>query len=148
MDEIDARLLEILTIDSSQTATEIASQIKLSIPATIKRIGKLTNNGIIERFTIQANAKRIGKSVLAYIAVTLNPRFSIGEFQTMVHADRDIVECSAVSGEYDYLLKIYASDVKALDEKLNCFKRKQVISKSQTMFSLSELKHLPGPLPD
>ena len=138
MDEIDARLLEILTIDSSQTATEIAAQIKLSIPATIKRIGKLTNNGIIERFTIQANAKRIGKSVLAYIAVTLNPRFSIDEFQTMVHADRDIVECNAVSGEYDYLLKIYASNVKALDE----------ISQSQTMFSLSELKHLPGPLPD
>lgn len=148
MDEIDARLLEILTIDSSQTATEIAAQIKLSIPATIKRIGKLTNNGIIERFTIQANAKRIGKSVLAYIAVTLNPRFSIDEFQTMVHADRDIVECNAVSGEYDYLLKIYASNVKALDEKLNCFKRKQAISQSQTMFSLSELKHLPGPLPD
>ena len=148
MDEIDARLLEILTIDSSQTATEIAAQIKLSIPATIKRIGKLTNNGIIERFTIQANAKRIGKSVLAYIAVTLNPRFSIDEFQTMVHADRDIVECNAVSGEYDYLLKIYASNVKALDEKLNCFKSKQAFSQSQTMFSLSELKHLPGPLPD
>ena len=49
---------------------------------------------------------------------------------------------------YDYLLKVYAKDIESLDEKLLKLKSTKGIAKSNTMFSLIQHKHLPGPLPD
>lgn len=148
MDEIDVKLLEILSKDSSQTATEITSQINLSIPAVNKRIAKLKANGVIENFTIRVNAKKVEKTVLAFIMVVLNQYSQAEEFQRFVQADPDIVECNAITGEYDYLLKIYARDIESLEEKLIKLKSTKGIAKSNTMFSLLEHKRLSGPLPD
>ena len=148
MDEIDVKLLEILSRDSSQTATEITSQINLSIPAVNKRIAKLKASGIIENFTIQINAKQVDKPVLAFIMVVLNQYSQTDQFQSVIQADPDIVECNAITGEYDYLLKVYAKDIESLEEKLLKLKSTKGIAKSNTMFSLMQHKHLPGPLPD
>ena len=51
MDSIDAQLLRILAEDARCSATDISKKVNLSIPAVNKRISRLRENGIIERFT-------------------------------------------------------------------------------------------------
>lgn len=148
MDEIDVKLLEILSKDSSLTATEITTQVNLSIPAVNKRIAKLKTSGVIENFTIQTNPKKIDKPVLAFVMVVLNQYTQIEQFLSVIQSDPDIVECNAITGEYDYLLKVYAKDIENLEEKLLKLKNTKGIAKSNTMFSLTQHKHLFGPLPD
>ena len=148
MDDIDIKLLHILSDNSNQTATEIMSQINLSIPAINKRIAKMRASGLIKKFTLSVDAKMVGKPVLAYIMVILNQYSEVEELVKYIRSDKDIVECHAITGEYDYILKMYARDIEHLEEKLIKLKKQKGISKSQTMFSLLEYKNSPGPLPD
>lgn len=148
MDDIDIKLLHILAENSNQTATEIMPQINLSIPAINKRIAKMRASGLIKKFTLSVDAKMIGKPVLAYVMVILNQYSEVEELVKYVRSDKDIVECHAITGEYDYILKMYARDIEHLEDKLIKLKRQKGISKSQTMFSLLEYKNATGPLPD
>lgn len=148
MDDIDIKLLQILTENSNQTATEIMPQLNLSIPAINKRIAKMRASGLIKKFTLSVDAKMVGKPVLAYIMLILNQYSEVEELMKFVNADKDIVECHAITGEYDYILKLYARDIEHLEDKLIKLKKQKGVSKSQTMFSLLEYKNAPGPLPD
>ena len=65
-----------------------------------------------------------------------------------VARDPDILECAAVTGEYDYLMKVCAADVESLEEKLLRMKKQKGVMKSHTMLSLMEHKFSPTVLPD
>ena len=65
-----------------------------------------------------------------------------------IHQDPDILECSAVTGEYDYLIKVCAKDVQTLEDKLLCLKKQNGVVKSHTMLCLMEHKFEPTVLPD
>lgn len=147
MDIIDAQLLEILTEDSRCTATELSNQINLSIPAINKRIARLRESGVIEKFTIQVSPKKIDKSALAFVLLVVEKYSQISELMEFVNLNRSIVDCYAVTGEYDYLLKLYAKDIEELESILLELKGQRCVSKSHTIFALMEHKHSPGPLP-
>lgn len=147
MDVIDAQLLEILAEDSRCTATELSKQINLSIPAINKRIARLRETGVIEKFTIQVSSRKIDKSALAFVLLVVEQYSQIGELMEFVNQNRSIVDCYAVTGEYDYLLKLYAKDIEELESILLELKSQRCVSKSHTIFALMEHKHSPGPLP-
>ena len=60
----------------------------------------------------------------------------------------DILECYAVTGDYDYIIKICAADMEHLEEKLLRLKGQKGVMKSHTMLSLMEHKFSPTALPD
>ena len=148
MDEIDKKLLCALLEDSGCTATDLSQQVNLSIPAVNKRIARMRQNGTIQKFTVQVDARSIGKSVQAFVLVVVNQYTQIGELLDYVQSDPDILDCYAVTGEYDYLLRIFAKDIEDLEQKLLRLKEKHCVSKSHTMFTLMTHKHVPGPMPE
>lgn len=148
MDEIDKKLLRILSQNSSATATEMMSQVNLSIPAINKRIQKLRQSGVIRQFTILVDAEKVGRPIQAFILVVLQQDRNLDCFMKYIHTDPDILECYAVTGEYDYLLKVCASDMEMLEEKLSHLKRQSGVVKSHTLLSLMEHKHQISILPN
>lgn len=147
MDKTDEKLLELLAKDSDISASALVSQLNLSIPAINKRIAKLKATGVIRRATILTDAKSVGKPVMAYVLVVME-RFSDAQaLFDYVHGDPDILECYAVTGEYDFILKICAADVAALEDKLLELKHSRGITKSHTMLALQEHKFTPAALP-
>lgn len=141
MDDIDARILEMLSEDATITATDIGSAVGLSIPAVNKRIQKLKKEGALKRFTILTNGKAVGKPITAYILVILQS--DSDALMEYVAGDPDVLECAAITGEYDYIIKVCAADVEALEKKLLCLKRQKGVTKSHTMLSLMECKLQP-----
>ena len=147
MDEIDARILKILSENADATATEISQSVNLSVPAINKRVRRLVREGVIRRFTVLTNGKKVGKPITAYILVVVQAGSAIDALLDYVDHDPDILECVAVTGEYDYLIKVCAADVEALEEKLLRMKKHKGVVKSHTMFSLMEHKFSPTVLP-
>lgn len=141
MDDIDARILEMLSEDATITATDIGTAVGLSIPAVNKRIQKLKKEGALKRFTILTNGKAVGKPITAYILVILQS--DSDALMEYVAGDPDVLECAAITGEYDYIIKVCAADVEALEKKLLCLKRQKGVIKSHTMLSLMECKLQP-----
>lgn len=148
MDEIDVKILNILSENSNTTTTDITAKVNLSIPAINKRILKLTQRGIISRFTILVDNKKAGKPIQAFILVVVQHNSATDKLSKYIQSDPDILECYAVTGEYDYLLKVCAKDVEGLEEKLLHLKRQLGVIKSHTLLSLMEHKFQPSALPD
>ena len=146
MDEIDSKILRILSEGADTSATRIGSAVGLSIPAVNKRIQKLRKDGILRRFTVLTDGPAVGKPLLTYVLVLLNVNTPEEALLSYIQADPDILECAAVTGDYDYLLKICAADVQALEAKLLYLRNKGVV-KSQTMLALEHLKCQPTVLP-
>ena len=148
MDETDVKILRILSENSNTTTTDMTGKVNLSIPAINKRIQKLIQRGIIRRFTVLLDNKKVDKPIQAFILVIVQHIFAGDELTEYIQNDPDVLECYAVTGEYDYLLKVCARDVESLEDKLLHLKRKLGIVKSHTMLSLLEHKFCPSPLPD
>lgn len=147
MDDIDRSLLRILSENSSTTATDMMAQVNLSIPAINKRIQKLRQAGIIRQFTILVDPEKVGRPIQAFILVVLQQSHHVDKFLEYIRSDPDILDCYAVTGEYDYLLKVCAGDMEMLEEKLSHLKRQSGVIKSHTMLSLLEHKHQIAVLP-
>ena len=148
MDEIDAKLLRILSENADATATEMMAQVNLSIPAINKRISKLRQSGVIRQYTILVDPDKVGKPIHAFILVVLHQPSGAGKLTEYIKSDPDILECYAVTGEYDYIIKVCARDVEQLEQKLNLLKQQKGVAKSYTMLSLMEHKYRACILPD
>jgi len=148
MDEIDAKLLRILSENADATATEMMAKVNLSIPAINKRISKLRQSGVIRQYTILVDPDKVGKPIQAFILVVLQQPSGAGMLTEYIQSDPDILECYAVTGEYDYILKVCARDVEQLEQKLNLLKQQKGIAKSYTMLSLMEHKFRACILPE
>ena len=148
MDTIDKRILMLLADNAELTATEIGAAVGLSVPAVNKRIRRLRQDGAIRRFTVLTDGRQLGKPIAAYILIVARYGDGIAPLLDALNADPDVLECYAVTGEYDYLLKVCARDVEALEEKLLRIKRLKGVVRSHTMRALQEHKFAPAIVPD
>ncbi|MBQ8311289.1 MAG: Lrp/AsnC family transcriptional regulator [Clostridia bacterium] len=148
MDIIDKQILELLSHNAYATSTEIGCTVGLSVPAVNKRIQKLQSDRVIRKFTILTDEKRAGKPVVAFIFIVIQYGDGVKTLMDYIDHDPDVLECYAVTGEYDYLIKICATDVETLENKLLHLKKQKGVMKSHTMLSLMEHKFQPTVLPD
>ena len=148
MDIIDKKIVRVLANNGAITATELGTRVNLSVPAVNKRIAKLCDNGSITRFTVLTDKSKVGKPIVAFILVVLENTEAAERLISYVGRESDVLECYAVTGEYDYILKVCASGVEALEDKLLLLKKQKGVIKSHTMLSLMEHKLEPAVLPD
>lgn len=148
MDQTDRKILRILSENAAVTASEMVPLVNLSIPAINKRIQKLRDSGVIRRFTILVEPEAVGKPITAFILIVLQPSATLERLMAYVRSDPDILECCGVTGEYDYLLKVCAPNVSAVQKKINYLKKEAGVVKSHTMLSLTQYKYATSALPD
>ena len=147
MDAIDNKIIEMLAKGADVTATELSRELHFSIPAINKRIRTLKKEGIIKNFTVLTDNKKVDKPILSFVLITLKSVEHTEPFFSYVEGDRDILECYAITGEYDCLLKICAASMEELDKKLSILKARNGVAKSYTMLSLTTHKYAPTVLP-
>ena len=148
LDDIDAKILEMLAENSHITATDLAPLIGLSVPATNKRINKLSAANIIERFTVCVSPEEVGKPLLAFINIVLERLTYVDDLLRVLNTDKDILECFAVAGEFDYIVKVRAKNMLDLENKILSIKEIEGVTKTNTIISLYTHKYLPTILPD
>ena len=148
MDAIDKKILHILAANAYATRTSIGEAVGLSVPAVNKRIAKLREKNVIKSFTVLTDPVAVEKSIVAYVLLVIQYGSSVEKLLNYVNQDPDILECQAVTGEYDYIIKICAASVEAFENKLLHLKKQQGVLKSHTMLCLQEHKCKPAVLPE
>jgi len=148
IDDIDTRILELLAKQGKSTATEIASEVNLSVPAVNKRINKLSKNGVIEKYTISINPQMIQKPLLAFVFVEFGSLDYLERLKEFVRKDKDILEFFTVAGNFDYILKMCAKDMDDVDKKLAALKGLKGVIRTNTYITLASHKYEPTVLPD
>ncbi|MDR6196436.1 Lrp/AsnC family transcriptional regulator [Siphonobacter sp. SORGH_AS_0500] len=115
LDAIDRQLLNLLQANALLTVRELAERVHLSITPVHDRIKKLENQKIIEKYVALVDRKRIGRGMMVYCFVTLDKQRqeSFQEFNEAIRKLPEVLECSVVSGNFDYLLKVIVADMEA-----------------------------------
>ena len=116
LDDIDLLLLSELQADADRTNVELARTVGLSPAATLHRVRRLKETGVIRVISAQLDPVAAGFPLQLYVAATVgrhDPR-STRVFENQVRALPQIISADNVTGEMDYLLTVVARDVTEL----------------------------------
>ena len=144
LDSIDRKLLNLLQRDSKQTTKSLALQLNLSVTAVYERIKKLEKEGIITKFTALVDKKKIDRSLIVFCNIRLEKHTKdyMAVFEKEINKLSEVVECFHVSGEYDYILKIYVKDMESYREfMVNKITGLAHIGSTHSVFTISEVKN-------
>jgi Lrp/AsnC family leucine-responsive transcriptional regulator len=121
LDAYDLRILETLQHDGRLSNVELGEKVNLSASQVSRRVGRLVEDGYIRRFQAVLDPLKIGIGLTAYCMITLkiHSEGGMGDFHRRVKALPEILECQALTGEADYLLKIAVPDLKAFSDFLS-----------------------------
>lgn len=147
MDNLDIKIIKLLQQNSRVTASEISNKINLSVPAVGDRLKKLDASGIIEKYTIILNAKKMNKHLMIIMFVSLESPKYTDPFINIVQLDDEIVECHYLAGDFDYALKIITESTESLERLLNKIKNIPGVQKTKTNVSLSTIKNVHSIIP-
>ncbi|HTD05753.1 Lrp/AsnC family transcriptional regulator [Undibacterium sp.] len=120
MDNYDRSILKHLQDDGRMTNLQLAERIHLSAPQTLRRVRMLEEKKIIRGYVAQVAAASIGLGVTAFVNLSLDrEQFrNVREVERNIMAFPDIIECHTISGDFDYILKVVAPDLKSLSQFL------------------------------
>jgi Lrp/AsnC family leucine-responsive transcriptional regulator len=117
LDTIDRRILRALQVDGRMTYDELAAQVSLSPSATLRRVKRLEETGVIAGYVALVPAEKVGLGLTAYINVRLekhtesHKRNPMDLFRASVLTWPEVVECASLTGEMDYLLRVLVADM-------------------------------------
>lgn len=113
LDGVDYRILERLQSDGRASNAELSEVAHLSAPQCFRRVKRLEEAGIIERYVALLARERMGFGVLAFVSVTLGGgrHQDIEKFKQVISDIPEILECHVVTGEADFLLKVVAENL-------------------------------------
>ena len=140
MDNTDIRILNELSENARMSISELSEKINLSVSAVSERIRKLEANGTISRYSTILNEKSFGLDVTAYICILMDyPRFN-EQLIEYANGNGEIIECSYIAGDYDFLLKVRTESTRSLERILDEVKSVPGVGRTKTMFVLSTAK--------
>ena len=118
LDKTDLQLLKILQENGRISIKELAQRVHLSPTPVFDRVRRLESTGVIERYTAVLNAAKLGQGFIVFCSVRLRRmgKDIANDFVKRVKDIPEVAECYNISGEFDYLLKIYAPDMQYYNE--------------------------------
>lgn len=119
-DRTDLRLLTLLQHDASLSNVELARRVHLSPSQCQRRVRRLEQAGAIRGYVALLDPARIGLGVSAFVTITLERHGDApgDAFADHVAGHASILDCWAVTGEGDYLLRVVARDLQAFSDLL------------------------------
>lgn len=117
MDRTDLRILAELQADGRLSSQALAEKVGLSTAPVWRRVRKMEEDRVITTTVAILDPEKIGLDVIAVAAVTLEDHHPalIREFDEMVANRPEILECYAMSGQYDYHLKVACKSIRAYE---------------------------------
>jgi len=144
LDATDKKLLALLQEDSTQTTKQLSAKLSLSVTAVYERVKKLEREGIIEKYVALVDRKKVNKGfvVFCHLKLIQHTKEYLTRFEKEVKQLEEVLECYHVSGDYDYILKIYVENMEAYREfmvtKLTTL---QHIGSTHSTFMIGEVKN-------
>tara|TARA_B100000446_G_scaffold46105_5_gene42279 strand:- start:17368 stop:17823 length:456 start_codon:yes stop_codon:yes gene_type:complete len=149
LDKIDRHILRVLQQQGRISNADLAERVNLSPTPCLRRVRRLEETGVIARYVAELDRKQLGLNVSAYVFVRLQRNSSVNaeKFESMISELEQVEECSVLSGEYDYLVKVVATDLEHYEAFIK--QRLAAIEQVDTINSTIVLKQVTSrhPLP-
>ncbi|MCG8620303.1 MAG: Lrp/AsnC family transcriptional regulator [Desulfobacterales bacterium] len=121
LDRIDKKILNTLQENGKITNSKLSQIVGISAPATLERVKRLEQSGVISHFTAVVDPERIGFSIMAIVSISLSlsKLSSVAEIKERFAELEEVIECYQIAGANDFILKVIAKDIKTYGEFMN-----------------------------
>ncbi|HEX7781251.1 MAG TPA: Lrp/AsnC family transcriptional regulator [Sphingobium sp.] len=144
LDNIDRKILRLLQANGALSQVALAEQVGASSASCWRRIKAMENAGILKGTVrlVDAEAAGLPVNVLCHVRLTNHLPATSEVFETFLETRAEVVECYAVSGDWDYLLRVVAKDITSYE----IFLRRHLlahpgVSTASSNFALSQRKY-------
>jgi Lrp/AsnC family transcriptional regulator len=144
IDDIDRRILVLLQSDASLPCSKIASEVGLSQPQCWRRIQQFRRDGWISSVVALLDRAKLGVGTQLFVHVRVNKKdpTSIAEFSRAIRELPEVLECHAILGAFDFMLRVVVPDIDAY-HRFHFDKLDQVphIREVRCMTSVAQVKY-------
>ncbi len=121
IDDIDARLLAALQNDAHVTSQELGERLNLSSSQAGRRRQRLEAEGYIQGYAARLDAGKLGLTVQAFVQVQMATHVPdlVKTFARTVELRPEVISAWTLTGEADYLLRVYCEDLAALNSLIH-----------------------------
>jgi len=147
VDNYDRSILRCLQDDGRMSNLHLAEQIHLSAPQTLRRVRTLEEKKVIRGYVAQVAPEAVGLGVMAFVNLSLDrEQFrNVREVERQLMAFPNIIECHTISGDFDYILKVVAKDLKSLSQFLtDTLMQVSGVASLRSMICMEEIKPVSG----
>ena len=144
LDNVDLQILRALQENARLTTKELAAKVNLSTTPVFERMKRLERCGFIRGYVAVLDAEKLGRGFTVFCSVKLKQmnRDVAQDFISVIKDIPQVAECYNISGEYDYLLKILAPDMKYYNEFIiNVLGTIDSIGSILSSFVMAEIKN-------
>jgi Lrp/AsnC family leucine-responsive transcriptional regulator len=137
LDDVDRRLLALLSEDGRRSYADLAHEVGLSAPSVYARVRKLEERGVIKQFTITTSPEQLGYGIAALVAVRQQPGFHWERLEAAFRELPAVEACYSVTGDDSYVLQVRVADARSLEDLLREIGCVDGVASTRTMLILS-----------
>jgi Lrp/AsnC family transcriptional regulator len=117
IDRLDLRLLDILQREGALSVADVAARLRISTTTCWRRIQQLETDGVIRARVALLDRAALGLDVtiFAHVKLATTSRDAIAQFEAAIRDRSEVLDCHTLTGEWDFLLKIVAKNIKAYE---------------------------------
>lgn len=121
LDATDSRLLALLQANAMATAQELGEALNLSPSQAARRRQRLEAEGFVTGYAAKLDAARIGLTVQAFVQVQMASHApdQARAFGTLISTLPEVISAWTLTGEADYLLRVWCADLPALNQLIH-----------------------------
>ena len=132
-DPFKRRILDALQREGRLTNQELAERVGLSASPCWRRVKELEDEGVIRRYVaiLEPDKVDVGECVFTLVNLEMHNRDSLAAFERAVKDRPEILECYAITGDADFIVKVHVPNIRAYDRLLN-----------EVLFRIPGMKHV------
>jgi DNA-binding Lrp family transcriptional regulator len=143
LDETDTRILAAIQADAMLTAQTLGARVNLSPSQAARRRARLEAEGYVTAYAARLDPVRVGLTVQAFVQVQMATHTPDGAkgFERLIREQAEVVNAWTLTGEADYLLRIWCADLPALNRLIHeRLLPHPAVSRVQSQIVMNELK--------
>lgn len=147
LDNKDLQLLRLLQTDAKLTVKELAKEINLSPSPVFERVKRLEQEGYVKKYAAILDAEKLNLGFTVYCQLKLksNDSYLAVEFEQEIMEIEEVAECYSISGDFDFLLKVYVRDMKQYQNFVfNILGAVPSIGSTHSTFVMAQVKNIHG----
>jgi Lrp/AsnC family leucine-responsive transcriptional regulator len=143
IDEIDRKIVAALQAEGRLPIVDLADKVGLSATPCQRRVKRLEEEGLIVRYAALVSPAAMGFGLQALVEVTLEDHSekTVEAFEAAIRARAEVVACYAVTGDMDFLLHVFATDLASFsDFALKALLRMPGVKGTRSSFIMQAIK--------
>lgn len=144
LDRTDLLILRAMQENARLTTKELAAKVHLSTTPVFERLKRLEANGYIQKYIAVVDANKLNQGFIVFCNVKLRRvnQDIAQDFTQIIQQIPEVTECYNISGNFDYLLKIHAPDMRYYQQFiLNVLGKIESLGSLESVFVMDEIKH-------